>query len=103
MVFLHLEMLSIVYLYQSNDHQNFDKLSAAGSILAILSLHSLKVSPLHSWWRSRCSVVRYLYQAFALHVNPTICDNQTNLKYQFASNQIMNSQWVTLAYFYLSL
>ena len=98
-VFLHLEMSSIVYLYQSNDRQNFDKLSASGSSLAILSLHSLKASPLHPWWRSRCSVVRYLSQAFAPRVSPTICDNQTNLKYQFASN----SQWVTLAYFYLSL
>ena len=95
LVYLHLETSSNAYLYQSNDHQNFDRLSVSGSTLAILSLHSLKASPLHSWWRSRCSVARCLSQAFAPHVNPTICGNQTSSKYRFAANPL----WVTLAYF----
>lgn len=99
LVYLHLETSSNAYLYQSNDHQNFDKLSVSGSTLAILSLHSLKVSPLHSWWRSRCSVARCLSPACAPHANPTICGNQTSSKYRFAANSL----WVTLAYFYVTL
>ena len=99
LVYLHLETSSNAYLYQSNDRQNFGRLSVSGSTLAILSLHSLKASPLHSWWRSRCSVARCLSQAFAPHVNPTICGNQTSSKYRFAANSL----WVTLAYFSVSL